>query len=473
MMQMLRITVDGRELEVAKGELLIDSLRKELIEIPHFCYHPALGKDGNCRMCMVSIEGQKRPQIACDTPVKDGMIVETKNNKIMQVRKDILELELINHPIDCPVCDQAGECKLQDYYMESGFYNSRMNVEKNHALKKLDLGKNVILDQERCVLCTRCVRFTKQITKTNELGVLDRSDHSVISTFPGKELESDYSMNIVDLCPVGALTNKDFRFKQRVWFLDSFNAICKGCSKGCNITVDHNKQKYKDDKIFRFRPRVNEQVNGYFICDYGRMSYKEEDENRLEESLLAKKVKSDKEINKALASKIKKHKGKILFLLSPMLSNEELEFLKEFALKIKASISGFSKQYIDKSFADDMLKTSDLSPNRTGMKKLGITETKVTFDEALAKSTLVCVFENNYFEDKMELLKKKEVISGFSHICELSKQASISLALPSFLEKDGTYINCDKKVQSIKTGMNKNNPNIDLISRFQAIKTLV
>ncbi|MDD2641262.1 MAG: 2Fe-2S iron-sulfur cluster-binding protein, partial [Arcobacteraceae bacterium] len=280
MSEMVKISINDKEFEAQKGSLLIDALLEENIHIPHFCYHQALGKDGNCRMCMVEIEGQKRPQIACDTPVKEGMIVRTKGEKIEKVRKDILELQLVNHPLDCPTCDQAGECKLQDYYMDSGFYVNRVNVQKNHALKRVDLGRNVMLDQERCVLCTRCVRFFKNVTKTNELGVHSRADHSVIGTFPGMELQSEYAMNVVDLCPVGALTSKDFRFKQRVWFMETFEAICSGCSKGCNIYVDHRKEKYEDDTIFRFRPKVNKAVNGHFICDEGRLSYKKENENR-------------------------------------------------------------------------------------------------------------------------------------------------------------------------------------------------
>ncbi|MDB4257459.1 2Fe-2S iron-sulfur cluster-binding protein, partial [Arcobacteraceae bacterium] len=237
--EMVKIKINGTEMEALEGSLLIDKLLDEDIHIPHFCYHPALGKDGNCRMCMVEIEGQKRPQISCDTPIKDCMEVRTKGENIEKVRRDILELELINHPIDCPTCDQAGECKLQDYYMESGFYESRVNVDaKTKHAKRIDLGSNVILDRERCVLCTRCTRFTSDITKTNELAVLGRSNNSYIGTFPGRSLDNPYAMNVVDLCPVGALTSKDFRFKKRVWFLDSFDAVCNGCSKGCNITVD-------------------------------------------------------------------------------------------------------------------------------------------------------------------------------------------------------------------------------------------
>ncbi len=400
MSDIVNIIINGKEVEAIEGSVLIDYLFKENIDIPHFCYHPALGTDGNCRMCMVEIEGSKRPQISCDTPVKAGMVVRTQGENIEKVRRDILELELINHPVDCPTCDQAGECKLQDYYMEGGFYESRLEAKnKNHAKKAVDLGKNVMLDQERCVLCTRCSRFTDEITHTNELGIFSRSDHSVISTFPGKELESDYSMNVVDLCPVGALTSKDFRFNQRVWFLETFEAICSGCSKGCNIYVDHKKEKYKDDQIFRFRPRENLDVNGYFICDDGRLSYKDENDKRMSDAFISQELVSTKEAVTNIANLLHTHSSNILLLVSPFLSNEELAMFKDYAKNNGAALSGYSPQYNDETFADDMLRTSDRSPNRAGMKALGISEDKKQFEELLSQKKIVVIVENNYFED--------------------------------------------------------------------------
>jgi NADH-quinone oxidoreductase subunit G len=226
-------------------------------------------------------------------------------------------MQLVNHPLDCPTCDQAGECKLQDFYMDSGFYVNRVNVQKNNALKKVDLGSNVMLDQERCVLCTRCVRFTQEYSGTGQLGVLSRADHSVISTFPGTKLDDPYAMNVVDLCPVGALTSKDFRFKQRSWFLESFHAVCNGCSRGCNIQVDHRKEKYKDDTIYRFRPLENHEVNGYFMCDEGRLSYKNENENRLLQPLINNKEASLEKSKEAFTHLLKEEKN-VLFLVSPV-----------------------------------------------------------------------------------------------------------------------------------------------------------
>ena len=470
---LINITVNGAQMQATKGSLLIDKLLDENIHIPHFCYHQALGKDGNCRMCMVEIEGQKRPQIACDTPVKAGMIVRTQGENIEKVRRDILELELINHPIDCPTCDQAGECKLQDYYMESGFYDSRVNVNaKNHARKRVDLGSNVMLDQERCVLCTRCVRFCSQITKTNELGVISRADHSVIGTFPGKPLDNPYAMNVIDICPVGALTNKDFRFKQRVWFLETFDAICNGCSKGCSIYVDHRKEKYKDDQIFRFRPKVNKNVNGHFICDEGRLSYTNEANNRFETPLVNK---NETNVDNTITNMFKEltTNKNILFVLSANLSIEEMQNVKNLASKLNVDVSGYSPNTFDESFADDYLRTNDRTANRAAFKELQIDESKEYFDEKLNKASLVIIVENSYFENNANLLENKKVISLFSHHCMTIGYSNVAIPVASFYEKSGTYININGIKQKVISKMNKNNPMQSITTVIEDLKSMI
>ena len=473
MSEIVNITINGAQMQATKGSLLIDKLLDENIHIPHFCYHQALGKDGNCRMCMVEIEGQKRPQIACDTPVKDGMIVRTQGENIEKVRRDILELELINHPIDCPTCDQAGECKLQDYYMESGFYESRINLEaKNTARKRVDLGSNVMLDQERCVLCTRCVRFCSQITKTNELGVISRADHSVIGTFPGKPLDNPYAMNVIDICPVGALTNKDFRFKQRVWFLETFDAICNGCSKGCSIYVDHRKEKYKDDQIFRFRPKVNKNVNGHFICDEGRLSYTNEANNRFETPLVNK---NETNVDNTITNMFKEltTNKNILFVLSANLSIEEMQNVKNLASKLNVDVSGYSPNTFDESFADDYLRTNDRTANRAAFKELQIDESKEYFDEKLNKASLVIIVENSYFENNANLLENKKVISLFSHHCMTIGYSNVAIPVASFYEKSGTYININGIKQKVISKMNKNNPMQSITTVIEDLKSMI
>lgn len=473
MSELVKLSINGNEAEAQKGSLLIDALIDKEVDIPHFCYHQALGKDGNCRMCMVEIEGQKRPQIACDTPIKEGMIVRTVGENIEKVRRDILELELINHPIDCPTCDQAGECKLQDYYMESGFYNSRVEINnKVTARKRVELGSNVMLDQERCVLCTRCVRFCSDITGTNELGVINRADHSTIGIFPGRPLNNPYAMNVVDLCPVGALTSQDFRFKQRVWFLETFDAICNGCSRGCNITVDHRKEKYKDDQIFRFKPRANKEVNGWFMCDEGRLSYKNEAQNRFVTPLINNtETIFDNTVTKTF--KLLTEEKNILFVLDPSLSLEEMQNTKNLAKILNANITGYSPQHFDENFGDDYLKKNDRSANRAAFKELQINEDEKQFNSFVEESSLIVILNNNYFDNNLNLLENKKTISCFSHKCETINKSDVAIPTASFYEKSGTYINFAGTKQKVISKMKKNRPMESITSIIEHIKTMV
>ncbi len=447
---MATITVDDREIKVKNGALLIEELLANGIEIPHFCYHPALGKDGNCRMCMVEIEGKKRPQIACDTPIIDGMIIRTKGEGIQRVKRQILEMELINHPIDCPVCDQAGECSLQNYYMDVGLYESRLGTPKTRGKKRFDIGANVVLDQERCVLCTRCVRFTSEITKTKELGVLNRTDHSVITTFPGKPLSNPYAMNVVDLCPVGALTSKDFRFNKRVWFLEADEAICNGCSKGCSLHVDHHKAKYENDSIFRYRPRFNDKVNGYFICDIGRLSYKKENTNRDSYAQIRGKESEYEYACGKLLRLLKRHHGKVLFLLSPSLSLEEMAQTKKLASAYDAKISGYEMSEYDATFGDDYLKCNDLSTNRRGFNLLNIDEKQESLDELSQNIELVILIGR----DDIETIKNYENIEVKVAInVSMPKNSELyDLYVPmlTHMSREGSFINIDGFLQFSK-----------------------
>jgi len=444
---MAHITVDGTLLEVQEGALLIEELLHNNINIPHFCYHPALGKDGNCRMCMVEIEGQKRPQIACDTPIKHGMIVRTKGANIDKVKRAMLELELINHPIDCPICDQAGECQLQNYYMDVGLYESRLSTPKTHGEKRVDLGANVVLDQERCVVCTRCVRFTQKIAKTNELGVLKRADHSVITTFPGTQLSSPYAMNVVDLCPVGALTNKDFRFHKRVWFLQSKEAICNGCARGCSVYVDHHKEKYKEEAIYRYRPRFNAQVNGYFICDEGRLSYKNENECQGVHPLIRGKISEFEYAEGKLLKLLKRHQGKTLWLLSANLSLEEMARIVQVAKTYGAKLSAYGSQHEDTAFGDTFLKCSDRSSNGRALKLLEMDTSESYFETALREASLVITVGRN----DVEFLKTKgydgSIVTIAPRPLEMCEGVELFLPMSSHMAREGSFINIDGYIQ--------------------------
>jgi NADH-quinone oxidoreductase subunit G len=421
----MKIMIDNTPIECEEDELLIDVMLDNNINIPHFCYHQDLGADGNCRMCMVEIKGQKRPQIACDTLVKENLEVSTKSENITEIKRSILELELLNHPVDCPICDQAGECKLQDYYMDYGLYESHLSTPKTKKGKHIDLGSNVILDQERCVLCTRCTRFTSDITKTGELGIIGRGDSARVAVAPGRELNNPYAMNVVELCPVGALTSKDFRFKQRVWFLDSTESICHGCSRGCNIHIDYNETKYAHEKIHRFRARRNTQINQSFLCDYGRLSYKVLNES------FSGTVSDIKELKELLTMENK------LALVSPSMSLQQLQSVKEFCQTYDIYL--FSLAYMDESFGDDWLKTNDLSANFRGVKELNINSSKEAFETSLENAEVVINFDHDLL--KHQALHHKRVVQFTTSNCDTHYELIFSIA--NFAHDSGTIINCD------------------------------
>jgi len=446
MAEMVKLFVNGQEVEVESGKNLIDALQVVGIEIPHFCYHPALGADGNCRMCLVGIEDGRPPLVpACKTPAQPGMKVLLDDEKIRKIQRDILELELINHPIDCPVCDQAGECSLQDYYMSYSQQDSRMHVEQVHKDKRLDFGCGVVHDQERCVLCARCVRFTRQITKTGELGIVNRSDQARVAIFPGRPLANRYALNIVDICPVGAMTSKDFRFRQRVWFLQKDPGICHGCSTGCNIYIDHHREKYGDDVIYRFRARTNLQVNGYFICDSGRLSYQEENENRQDRTLVdGLEVPFEQGITAAV-DKLNKAR-KPLMLVSPDSTLEQLWAVKRIATLYGAVLSGYSDAYVVEGDGDDYLISDDKAANRAGLQLLDIDTGKDSFAAALADADLLVNFNNDLFftpgnEDLHEALDTTDQVSVCSHALPALSRATVILPCASYSEYGGSIVN--------------------------------
>lgn len=444
MSQLIKIIVDTKEYEVLEGSLLIDLLIKENIKVPYFCYHESLGADGNCRMCMVGIEGQKRPQIACDTFVKEGMVVQTQTETIKEVRTNILELELINHPVDCPTCDQAGECSLQNFYMDYGLHTSKISItEKVKHNKALDLGSNVMLDQERCVLCARCTRFTDKITHTHELGIVGRGDDAKVTTMPNRPLDNPYAMNVVDLCPVGALTSKDFRFAQRVWFLESAEGVCHGCAKGCSIYIDHNKLKYKDDVIYRFRPRRNDVINGFFICDEGRLSYKELQENRQELTLLNGVEIQTTDAIKQIKELLFLYKTNIAIIIDANLYTEEIEAILSFAQEIEAKVYAPLESYEDALFGDTMLKSSMRAANATTITQLGIDTSR--------PERVGLILNFNHPED----FASDSKINFLTHKRDNS---ALTLPLASFSESSGSLTNEDGITQFSKQAIFKNTP---------------
>jgi NADH-quinone oxidoreductase subunit G len=259
--------IDEKEITVPQGTTVLQAALANGIEIPHYCYHPALRIVGSCRMCLVEIENSPKLMLSCATEAKDGMVVHTQTEQVKDARRSMLEFFLINHPLDCPICDKAGECFLQDYTFRYGTSHSRM-VEDKRVRPTKDLGGNILLYRNRCVMCTRCIRFYEDVVGEPHLFVEHRGYHSDISVFPGQGLTHPMTGNIVEICPVGCLIDKDFLFNARVWNLQRRKSICTGCSSGCNIFIEH-----KDNRIYRIRSRANNAVNKEWICDHGRYSY--------------------------------------------------------------------------------------------------------------------------------------------------------------------------------------------------------
>ena len=297
----LRVKVDGRAIDVPATHpdpltgapvptTMIQACRIAGVDIPHYCYHPKLPVAGNCRMCLVEygvpVKGgdgttairrmtlpyepaTARGAIACATPVSEGMEIHPSSEATREMREGVLESLLINHPLDCPICDQAGECKLQEYSMEYGGAGSRFVETKVHKPKQVDLGPRIMLDAERCVLCSRCIRFTRDIAGDDALGFAERGSRTTLTAYPGRPFDNNYTLNTVDICPVGALTSKDFRFRMRVWFLKETESVCTSCATGCNITISS-----RENTIHRYEPRENDAVNSSWMCDAGRLNYR-------------------------------------------------------------------------------------------------------------------------------------------------------------------------------------------------------
>jgi NADH-quinone oxidoreductase subunit G len=275
---MTKLFVDGAEVEADPRDNLIEAARRIGVAIPYFCYHPRLSIAGQCRMCLVETsDAPGRLVPGCQVRVKEGLKVVTNSPAVKDNQRGCMEFHLINHPVDCAICDQSGECKLQDYYMEYDHQPSRIRTYKLNKPKREVFGPMVVYDAERCIMCTRCVRFMDEIAQEPQLGVVDRGSHSLISTFPGQPLDSQYAGNTVDICPVGALLNRDFRFQSRVWFIDKSPTVCTGCSNGCNVYAES-----RGDVVYRLLPRRNEEVNQVWMCDDGRLTYHATNERRVE-----------------------------------------------------------------------------------------------------------------------------------------------------------------------------------------------
>ncbi len=393
----VKIKVDGTEIVVPKTTpdpltgkpiptTMIQACALAKVDVPHYCYHPKLQVAGNCRMCLVEfgtpamgpdrkpvmnpdgtpkIAKSPRPAIACATPISPGMEIYTTTPGVKQMREGVLEFLLINHPLDCPICDQAGECKLQEYSVDYGQANSRFAEQKVHKPKHVDLGPRIVLDDERCILCTRCVRFSRDVAHDDALGIVNRGSYNTLAAYPGKAFDNNYTLNTVDICPVGALTSKDFRFKMRVWFLKETKSVCTSCATGCNIVIGS-----REEKIYRFEPRENDAVNSCWMCDHGRLNYKWiGSENRLTEVRIGKNTGAWSAALKEISAKLAKAQpGSVAIVASARQTNEELFLLAKLAKRLNALTDSVPRL----KEGDKLLLSADRNPNSNGAKLTGI-----------------------------------------------------------------------------------------------------
>jgi NADH-quinone oxidoreductase subunit G len=434
---MPKIKINGHELEVAEGITILEAALSNGIYIPHFCYHPHLPISGNCRMCLVDVKpGPPKLSISCATTVAEGMEIETENEKVRAARAAVMEFILKNHPLDCPICDQAGECVLHEYYMKYDLKPSRLfsPEDKVKKQKRRRLGKHVVLDSERCILCTRCIRFVRNVSGDDSLAMIKRSDKMEITTFPGKTVDNPYSLCLTDVCPVGAWTSADFRFKQRVWFLQPSASLCPHCSRGCNIWIDHRREE-----AFRIRPRVNMQVNEAWACDEGRLNYHLINDNRLTVPLVNKgngqKEASWREALKAAAGILQEAGENLSVIVSASLSLEEgkavLALFKE-SLGAKVMLNTG-----DPGWEDNILRRSDMNANTKGLTDLGITE---PLDPGLDASTVLVVFETLGSAPLPGGIPEPAVVIS-PCVSAAMKAAKVALPAASYAESAGTVVN--------------------------------
>ena len=474
--EMVNVQVDGRWIKVKKGTRMIEACKQAQSDVPHYCYHPKLTSPGNCRMCLVEMgmpprptPGQEpetdddghakiswmpRPVIACANTVTEGMGIKTQSTLAKECREGVMEFLLINHPLDCPICDQAGECTLQEYSVEHGKGESRFLEQKVKKPKNVNIGPRIRLDDERCVLCSRCVRFSKEIVDDDVLGFVDRGSHNVLTVHPDKPLANNYSLNTVDICPVGALTSNDFRFQMRVWFMRETKSICTGCARGCNILISS-----RENKIYRQTPRENNEVNSSWMCDSGRMSYHAlETDGRLTDPMVKdgkgfQVVDWKTAIEKAVKG-LSKFKGdEIAIIGSAGMTNEELYLLKKLSEILDVNLIDVVRV---EGEGDDYLSHSDKRPNSNGAKAIlklrnpgsKLNTIKKRIQDGSVKALLV--YGENILDhgfDETLLKNIKFIVHSHIQANPFADMSHVILPGSGYAEKRGSMINATGRLQ--------------------------
>jgi NADH-quinone oxidoreductase subunit G len=487
---MATVTVNGKEVEIGANERLncIQAAAKVGEEIPAYCWHPELSVVASCRMCLVEV-GDKKPDgtvamqpklvPGCQTPAKDGTVIISDSQKVKDARKATLEYLLLNHPLDCPTCDQAGECYLQDYSFNYGRGYSRLNEPKNIKPDKTYIGDQITLFTDRCIMCTRCVRFTREISGSSELQVVSRGSHEEIDIFPGHPVNNPLAGNVVDLCPVGALCSKDFLYQQRVWWLKSKDSVCPGCSTGCSIHVDQN-----EERVYRLTPRTNEKSQGHFMCDEGRFGWKythsdqrlSSPEARTNGQVTSSDFDSVLASARAALKKAAQGKGKVAAVLSPWMTVEEAYllagFLKGLSSNVTLAMGPVRVEGQDDQFPKDVKGNvvepvkftirAEKAPNRAGVEAVlqHFGGDVMPFEELLrlsSTSQFSAVYlvggdpEGWISEMQAEAFSKVETVIVQDILpSPVLKHATHILPSGTFVERDGVFVNFKGLAQQIQ-----------------------
>lgn len=484
--KMVGLTIDGLAIQAPEGGNVLKAAEQAGISIPHFCYHPAFEAEGNCRMCLVEIEGLPKLELACSTVVRQGMTVRTSTARVLQARKDVLEFLLAEHPLDCPICDKAGECKLQDYYDRHGLFPGRFVEAREKRDKLVRIGKDLVLDRERCILCTRCVRFLRQVTGTGELGVFERGVRAEVGIYEDARVDNNYAGNLVDICPVGAITDADFRFKTRAWFLKKRPTVCHRCSRGCAVVVESVSGYPLGEgkrRVFRIRAGENPAVNGYWMCDLGRAGRHDIDDDRQTRVRLSAAPDEEVSWQAALAKvtgRIRAVPGperaaKIAVILNSRMTCEELALAK----RVFAAGLGLGKIFFadpKSGAADGFLLTEERVPNARGVLQAGFPARRPDLAALAASAEVLLMFGSHlleHFPEEMVFRALASIPAKFlfsSHASPLDRSADIVFPLAVTAEKSGTYINVDGLRQSFGRAID---PSPGIVSEAEILGCLV
>jgi len=450
---MVSLTVDGIEVRVAPGTPVIEAAARAGVSVPHYCYHPGIPtRPAQCRMCLVEVEGQPKLQPSCVLTPTDGMVIHTTSEAAEEARKSVIELLLINHPLDCPICDAAGQCNLQDYAFETGQLSSRFEDEK------LVLGRDRVADDilyfgDRCIICTRCVRFMSDVAGDEALIVAQRGHKAYIDTFPGRDLDNPFRGNIVDVCPVGALVHEDFLFKARAWDLDRAPSVCSGCSTGCNVTLD-----VKENQIVRLKPRYNPEVNSYWMCDYGRKHLVMSNRGVRAEVPLVREGERlvpttwETALERAAAGLTTSSGGAAV--VSPHACNESLYYFERVLEHVGIENGSFRVDQGDTATLEGFPKLqlrADRAPNVSGAESLGFARTD---DWKTASGGALLVLEDTLADAPDELVDGRSFFLFLgSRLSPLARRADVVLPVATFAEMDGTFTNFEGRVQRFQQAL--------------------